>query len=50
MQDTNGKEIPLWRWVAFALACMVFPPLLGITIVFVFIAGVVWLFNVFFDR
>ena len=47
MKDMNGKEIPLWRWVAFGIACMVFPPLLGITIVFFLIAGVVWLFNSF---
>jgi hypothetical protein len=48
MQGTNGKEIPLWRWVAFALACMVFPPLLGIKFVFIGIAVGVWLLNLLF--
>jgi hypothetical protein len=51
VKDVDGKQIPWWKWGLFALVCAVFPPILGISLVLLLIAGaiavVVFLFSLF---
>jgi hypothetical protein len=49
VRDINGNRVPWWRWALFGLACLVFPPLWALSVVFFIVAGVIAVIGFFSD-